>query len=358
MSPQRAGPVGRGPSAADRLGATTRLRALLPGLAAAVLIAAAATAVGRTVPILGAAVPALLIGAVLAPLLRRSSAAAPGVRFASRTVLQVSVVLLGTQLSLADIGTIGAGSLPIMLITLGVCLSGALLLGWWLGVRGNVQTLIGVGTGICGASAIAAVAPVVGAAGAEITYAVSTIFLFNIAAVVTFPWIGHLLGMDQHAFGLFAGTAVNDTSSVVAAAAVYGTAALGFAVVVKLVRTLMIVPIVVGLSVHRVRQQAPTAGAAGARGLTPRRILALVPWFIWGFLAMSGLRSTGALPTSWLPALAVVSAFLITVAMAGIGLSTDLASFRRAGLRPLLLGGLLWVLLSVTSLLVISVLGA
>lgn len=327
-----------------------RIRPLLPGLSAATLIAVAATAVGRVLPILGAAVPALVIGAVLAAVRAPGPTLRPGVRFAGRTVLQVAVVLLGTQLSLADIGRIGASSLPVMLTTLGVCLVAALLLGRLLRVRGDVQTLIGVGTGICGASAIAAVAPVVGAASAEVAYAVSTIFLFNIAAVLIFPLLGHLLGLDQHAFGLFAGTAVNDTSSVVAAAAVYGSVALGFAVVVKLVRTLMIVPIVLMLSVHEARHRSVEDQAGRSRPLGISGVVRLVPWFIGGFLLMAALRSTGAIPDTVLPLLATACSFLIAVAMAAIGLSTDAASFRRAGPRPLVLGGALWLLVSITAL--------
>jgi uncharacterized integral membrane protein (TIGR00698 family) len=329
--------------------------ALLPGLGAATVIAVTATVVGHLVPVLGAAVPALVIGAAVASVRRPGTTLQPGVRFAGRTVLQLAVVLLGTQLSLADIGRIGASSLPVMLTTLAVCLVAAFLLGRLLDVRGNVQTLIGVGTGICGASAIAAVAPVVGAASAEVAYAVSTIFLFNIAAVFVFPLVGHLMGLDQHAFGLFAGTAINDTSSVVAAAAVYGSTALGFAVVVKLVRTLMIVPIVVALTVYESRRRPSPDAIASSRRLHLRRVLRLIPWFIGGFVLMSALRSVGAIPDALLAPLAEACAFLIAVAMAAIGLSTDVATFRRAGVRPLLLGGALWLLVSVTALLLIVV---
>src|SRR5690606_4369945 len=142
----------------------------------------------------------------------------------------------GQQLTMQSTATVGGESAPAVPTTLTVCLLGACGLGRMLRTERRLTTLIGVGTGICGASAIAAVSPVIGAAGAEIAYAVSTIFLFNILAVVLFPLIGHALNLDPHTFGLFAGTAVNDTSSVVAAAGVFSTAALGFAVVVKLAR--------------------------------------------------------------------------------------------------------------------------
>jgi len=186
-------------------------------------------------------------------------------RTASKSVLQLSVVVLGSQLSLAQIAKVGLESLPVMIGTLVVCLAAAWLIGRWLGITGNLRTLIGVGTGICGASAIAAVTPVIGAIGIDVAYAISTIFLFNIAAVLVFPIVGHLLGLSQHAFGLFAGTAVNDMSSVVATATTYGPAATNFAVVVKLVRTLMIIPISLGLAASTGRRITATEGVATER---------------------------------------------------------------------------------------------
>ena len=178
------------------------------------------------------------------------------------------MVLLGAQLSIAEAARVGVSSLPVMLGTLAICLGAAWLYGRLLGIPGDLRTLIGVGTGICGGSAIAAVSPVIEAASTDVAYAISTIFLFNIAAVLAFPLLGHALGMSQQSFGLFAGTAVNDTSSVVATATTYGTAATSHAVVVKLVRTLMIIPICLGLAALTARKQRPviaTAPAAAAR---------------------------------------------------------------------------------------------
>ncbi|MGO1174250.1 MAG: YeiH family protein, partial [Actinomycetaceae bacterium] len=215
------------------------------------------------------------------------------------------------------------------------------------------RTLIGVGTGICGASAIAAVSPVIGAAGASIAYAVATIFLFNVAAVILFPLLGQLLGMDQQAFGLFAGTAVNDTSSVVAAASVVGAAAMSYAVVVKLTRTLMIIPITVTLAVRQQRRAARDAAASGEEGpgrLTAGRVVRLVPWFLVGFLLMATLTSLGAIPETLRPTIVEISSFFITMALAAIGMMTDVASFRSAGWKPLAFGGLLWVVVAVSSL--------
>lgn len=336
--------------------------AALPGVALAVVIGLAATLVGRAVPVVGGPVPAVLLGAVVGWLVRRrrqeDGGAAdlgglqPGVKFASSRVLQAAVVLLGAQLSIGEVLRIGGETLPVMLTTLVVCLVAAWGIGRLLRVSSTLRTLIGVGTGICGASAIAAVTPVVGAASAEVAYALSTIFLCNIAAVFVFPLVGHALGLSQHAFGVFAGTAVNDTSSVVATATIYGRQATDTAVVVKLVRTLMIIPIVVGLAGLEARraarsQPASVDGSGRAGGV---RVFRLVPWFLVGFLVVVLLRTVGVLPASVAPAFSTAATFLITVALAAVGVSTDFAALRRAGFRPMLLGIALWVLVAVTSL--------
>jgi uncharacterized integral membrane protein (TIGR00698 family) len=325
-----------------------RTAEVLPGLALTVPIAVVATVIGALVPVLGSALPAIMIGVAVAVIRRPGATFGPGIEYSGRFLLQVAVVLLGAQLSLGAILRVGAESLPIMLATLAVCLLGTAVIGRALGVAPRLRTLIGVGTGICGASAIAAVSPVIGALSAEISYAVSTIFVFNVLAVVLFPLLGHALGMDPHTFGLLAGTAVNDTSSVVATASFFGASALGFAVVVKLVRTLMIIPISVGLSVIESRR------SLGGQRMTLRRAIGLVPWFLVGFLAVAVLGSLGTIPAGVREAMVHVSGFLIATAMAGIGLSTDAVALRRAGWRPLLLGAILWILVTATALAVIA----
>lgn len=343
----------------DRLSA---LWARIPGLALAVAVAVVATVVGKAFPVIGGPVTGIVIGVVLAAVITPGARLTPGIGFASKTVLQASVVLLGTQISLTQIVDVGGSSLPVMLGSLTVCLLGAYWIGRWLGIVGDVRTLIGVGTGICGASAIAAVTPVIGAASVEVAYAMSTIFLFNVAAVVAFPPIGHLLGLSQHAFGLFAGTAVNDMSSVVATASTYGSEATNYAVVVKLTRTLLIIPICLVLTAmvaRRARQKArramaadgiPTAAIRSTVRATALRAVRLVPVFLVGFLVLAALNSAGWIPAGAHAGLSEVSIFLITVALSAIGLSTDLGGLKRTGPRPLVLGASLWVLVSFTSL--------
>lgn len=335
--------------------ARSRILVKVPGVVLATGIAVVATLIGRAVPLVGGPVSGIVIGVVLATVLKPGDRLRPGIRTASRFILQLSVVVLGSQLSLAQIAQVGVESFPVMLGTLAVCLAAAWLIGRWLGIVGDLRTLIGVGTGICGASAIAAVTPVIGAVSVDVAYAVSTIFLFNITAVLVFPLLGHLLGLSQHAFGLFAGTAVNDMSSVVATATTYGAAATNFAVVVKLVRTLMIIPITLGLAAwagHRVRVEDRSDVSDGQiRAARPRvNVFRLVPWFLIGFIIVAAINSLGLIPAGAHPGLSTVSVFLITVALSAIGLSTDLAGFRRTGAKPLILGASLWVIVSLTSL--------
>jgi uncharacterized integral membrane protein (TIGR00698 family) len=316
-----------------------------PGLTVAVLVAAIATVAGAVFPLVGAPVFGIVLGTLAAVVVPacRGARFADGYAVAGRSVLQLSIVVLGAGLSLRQVVEVGVGSLPVMLGTLTVALGGAWLLGRLLGVRGDTQTLIGVGTGICGASAIAATSAVVKPRQADIAYALGTIFTFNIVAVLLFPPLGHLLGMSPHAFGLWAGTAINDTSSVVAASFAYGGDAGTFGVVVKLTRTLTLIPIVIVLAVLRARRSAN-----GHEVSLPWR--KIVPVFLLGFLATATLATIGVVPASWHAPLATVATFLITTALAGIGLSLRLSDMRAAGARPLLLGGLLWLAVAASSL--------
>jgi uncharacterized integral membrane protein (TIGR00698 family) len=322
---------------------------MFPGLALALVVAGVATAFGHFAPLIGGPVFGIALGAVVATVHHPGATFTRGLSFAGKYVLQASIVVLGTGLALSQVLRVGRTSLPVMIGTLVVALTGAMVLGRLLRVPADARLLIGVGTGICGASAIAAVTAVVDVAEAEVAYAIGTIFLFNVIAVLTFPPIGHLLGLSQHAFGLWAGTAINDTSSVVAAAYTYGQSAGATAVVVKLTRTLMIIPITVGLSwfVGRRRDRTESTGTAPT-GVPWRRVF---PIFIIGFLAASALDSVGVIPGSWHHGLATLGVFLITVALSAIGLSVRLDRLRATGVPPLALGGILWVLVAVSSLL-------
>jgi uncharacterized integral membrane protein (TIGR00698 family) len=310
----------------------------LHGLLLAASVAGVAWLGAHVVPLLGPAVLALVLGFAVSVVRRSGAAARPGLIFASTLLLQVAIVCLGATLPLSELLRVGARSLPVMLGTLAVALVGAALIGRLLAVSPRLRALVGVGTGICGASAIAAVSGLVEATSLETAYAISTIFVFNLVAVIAFPPIGRALHLSSHGFGLWAGTAVNDTSSVVATAFAFGHAAGAQAVVVKLTRTTLIVPIALGLWALRKR------GETGP----PRR---LVPWFLVAFVLASLAATLGVVGTGARRPLSDVALALITVALAAIGLRSDVRGMRRIGPRPLVLGAILWVLVASVSLL-------
>lgn len=327
----------------------SRLGAPLPGLLAAIAVAAVATILGRLAPIVGAPAIAIMGGIGISLIRQPSERVRPGLGFTSKFVLQASIVVLGTGLSFHQVVTTGGSSLPVLAGTLTVALLGARLIGRALGVDNDLRTLIGVGTGICGASAIAATDAVITASEADVSYAIATIFTFNVLAVLTFPSLGRLLSLSPHAFGLWAGTAVNDLSSVVAAASIFGHGATSYAVVVKLTRTLMIIPICVVLALLRsrgTRDQACPAEKPTSLG----RFRHIVPLFIGWFLVAVVANTFGLIPSAWHSVLSQLAQVMITIALAAIGLSTRFSDIKRAGLKPLALGAMLWILVGVTSL--------
>jgi uncharacterized integral membrane protein (TIGR00698 family) len=347
----RAWPAAEGAAIASRpRRALAPLGALLPGVGCTAALAAGATVLGGVAPLVGAPVFAVLAGIVIAALRKPSARLRPGITFTSKKVLQGSIVLMGLGLSLGQVLSTGARSLPVLLGTLVAALAMAWLAGRLLGLRGDTRTLIGVGTAICGASAIAATDAVIGADEADVSYSIATIFTFNIVAVLAYPSLGHVLGLSQHSFGLWAGTAINDVSSVVAASAIYGHAAASYGVIVKLTRTLAIIPICLGLAAlrsRRSRRMEDVTGQPAARGFSMRRI---VPVFIIAFVAAVAANTAGLVPAGWHHGLSDLSTWMITAALAAIGLSTDVRHIRRAGLRPLALGAVLWITVGLTSL--------
>lgn len=312
------------------------------GFLLCIAVAIVATALGHFVPVVGAPVFSILIGVAIAVFATPKTEWRSGIRFASKTLLQWSIVLLGAHLSVAEIAHGGARSLPVMLGTLVITLALAFLVGRALGLDRDLRRLLGVGTAICGGSAIAALSSVIEADQADIAYALGAVFLFNVVAVLVFPVLGHLMHLSQSAFGLWAGTAINDTSSVVAAAFGYGHEAGTTGVIVKLTRTLLIVPIVVFYAWRRMQ-----ALRAEGRGVDWRSIM---PWFVLWFLIAATLNSLGWIPGVVQTPLQNLALFAIVVALAGVGLGTDIAKIKSAGFRPLALGAILWAAIAVSSL--------
>lgn len=219
----------------------------LPGIGLATVLALPAWLIGSYFPIVGSPVIGILLGLMLS-FWRKPAALHPGVVFTSKKVLQYAIILMGFGLNLFNILHVGGQTLLLMIFTLTAAFLSAYLAGKLLRTEGRTTTLIAVGTAICGGSAIAAAAPVIRAKDEEVAHSISTIFLFNVIAAFLFPFLGHLFGMSNDQFGLWAGTAINDTSSVVAAGYTYSHDAGNLAVIVKLTRTLMIIPVTLALA--------------------------------------------------------------------------------------------------------------
>lgn len=321
---------------------------LAPGLALAGALALLAWRIGLALPLLGGAVLAIVLGVLLRAAWAPRPAFEPGVRFAGKRVLQASIVLLGFGLDLGEVARTGVQSLGVTLATLALAFATAWALGRALRVPVKLAALVGVGTAICGGSAIAAVAPILRPDEHDTAFAISTIFLFNLVAVLVFPPLGHLMGMDDAQFGLWAGTAINDTSSVVAAGYAYSQAAGDQATIVKLARATMIVPVCLALAgalAWRARRRTdgrPSAPAA--------RLGAIFPWFILWFVAASALRTAGLVPVALQDWLHAAGGLAMVLALAAIGLSADLRRMRATGARPVLLGLGVWAAVAIGSL--------
>lgn len=318
------------------------LRTRIPGIILAAVLAMPAWLIGNAVPIVGSPIIGIVLGLLLA-FWRRPEWLQEGLSFTGKKILQYSIVLMGFGLNLLNVVHVGGQTLELMIFTLTASFLTAFFVGKWLGVEGKTQTLIGVGTSICGGSAIAATAPVIKADGQEVAHAISTIFLFNILAAFLFPFVGHLLGMDAHTFGLWAGTAINDTSSVVAAGYSFSHAAGNFAVIVKLTRTLMIIPVTLFLAIYTSRK---TTGADKGN----YHLSKIFPWFVLGFLLASIISTVLPLPAALVGSLVLIGKYMIIMAMVSIGLNTNLIALVRSGVRPILLGFICWLVLSLTSL--------
>ena len=308
---------------------------LLKALGFSFVVAAAAYVCGGLLPVVGGPAFGIIFGIILGNLGLKP--ALPGNAFgkASSRLLSCSLALLGFGLSFAQVLAAGESSLWVMLFTLLLAFAAAWLMGRLLKIPYRMTALIGMGTAICGGSAISALAPIIKAKEDEVAYAVSTIFLYNLAAVFIFPPLGHLLGLSDLGFGLWAGTAVNDTSSVLATAYSFGPASGDWAAVVKLTRTTLIVPLCFIFAIL-------TAWRESENKIRPRQIARTFPKFVIFFLLASCLTSPHLIPLSVSNALYETAKLLIIWALACVGLAADLRRMAKSGLRPFALGLCVW----------------
>lgn len=325
-----------------------------PGVLLCLLIAVPAWLLGRALPVIGGPVFAILIGMAVALGWKDQTAVREGIGFTSKKILQYAVVLLGFGMNLSEIAKVGAQSLPIIVSTISTSLLLSFLLCRLLKMPANISTLVGVGSSICGGSAIAATAPVIGADDEEIAQAISVIFLFNIIAALVFPALGGALGLSDQGFGLFAGTAVNDTSSVTAAAAAWdglhpGANTLNTATIVKLTRTLAIIPITLALALWRTYKTEKQEKQRGEKFSLKK----VFPFFILFFILASVITTAGAaagVPAAVFAPFKTLSKFFIVMAMAAIGLNTDLVKLVKTGGKPILMGLCCWIGIACVSL--------
>jgi uncharacterized integral membrane protein (TIGR00698 family) len=334
------------------------------GLVLCLIIAVPSWVLGKKFPVIGGAVIAILAGMIVTLFWKEKKEFEAGIKFTSKKILQWAVVLLGFGLNLNVILETGRQSLPIIISTITTSLVVAFLLCKIMNIPGKISTLVGVGSSICGGSAIAATAPVIDADDEEVAQAISVIFFFNVMAALIFPAFGKMIGFDTtsgEAFGIFAGTAVNDTSSVTAAASTWdsmwnlGSATLDTAVTVKLTRTLAIIPITLVLALIRTRREKKN-GEAGKK-VSLKQIF---PFFILYFIAASIITTIAVslgVDSSVFDGVKQLSKFFIVLAMAAIGLNTDIVKLIKTGGKPLVMGFCCWVGIASVSLMMQKVLG-
>ena len=324
------------------------------GVLLCLIISAPAWFLGKAFPVIGGPVFAILIGMAMAPFVKGKDFLRPGVTFTSKKILQYAVIVLGFSMNLATVVQKGREALPIILATITTSLVIAFILSRALKLPGKTSILIGVGSSICGGSAIAATAPVIDADDSEIAQSISVIFFFNIIAALLFPALGSALGLSNEGFGLFAGTAINDTSSVTAAASawdgMHGSNTLEAATIVKLTRTLAIIPITLFLACYRTGKEKK----ASERSISIQKVF---PTFVLFFLLASIITTVFPIPAGIVNSLKDLSKLFIIMAMGAIGTNTDLIKLIRTGKKPLLLGFCCWLGISVVSLVLQVVLG-
>jgi uncharacterized integral membrane protein (TIGR00698 family) len=300
--------------------------------APALMLQSRLTVSGKTV--VSAVAVAIVLGVLIRNLCGLAEACKPGVSFAVKRLLRVGIALLGAQLSLGQVLRTGATAVLVVATCIVLAILVVRFLSTRMGLSDRLGTLLGVGTSICGVSAIVATAPAIEAKQEETSMAVATITIFGLLAVVVYPLLGRALGLSDVVFGTWAGTAVNDTSQVIAAGLIYSQAAGEVATVVKLTRNLFMAPVIVVLSSWYLRKRQGS-GVRGQKGISLKNV---VPGFVLGFVAMAVLNSLGILPPMALDLIRTASSWLIVGALAGVGLETNLASLRAIGFRPFYAG--------------------
>lgn len=325
------------------------IKGYIKGLVLVGVIALLAMVVDGYFPnnLMGPSVFALVLGMLLNRFYSKDDSFKNGVDFSSKTILRMGIILMGISLSFGQVMVVGKYALVLMAFTLTTAFGGGYLLGRLFKVDWKLTSLLSFSTAICGGSAVATLGPVIEAKNRDIAYAISATFIFDILTVILFPYMGMLLGMGDTGFGLWVGTAINDTSSVVAAGYAFSDVAGSFAMIVKLTRTLFIVPIVLIYAAIYTKKQQINKKVS---------IRSIFPWFILGFILMVAIRSTGILPINSVNGIAKLSKFLMVMALGAIGLKTSISELKGVGIKPMVLGVSIDTLVVVVALVMQAVL--
>ena len=304
--------------------------------------------------LLGASIIALFAGTIINSFFHPAWIK-PALKFTSKKILKGAIILLGASLSVSTIMTVGKMTFFVMLFTFAMCFGGGFFIRKLFKLNWKLSNLISAGTGICGGSAVAAIAPVIDADDKDIAFAMSSTFLFDMVMIALYPLMGKALGMTDIAYGIWAGTSVNDTASVVASGYAFSEIAGDFATMVKLTRTIAIIPTVLVFAYigTRVKQRELKAANNGQKV----NMVKIIPWFIGGFLLLAILNSVGFIPVAASGVMKGTSKFLMVTALAAIGLGTSITDFKKAGLKPMFYGITIDTLVTLTALVVIWCMG-
>ena len=326
------------------------------GLLICFSVSAASVLLERLIPgeLLGASIIALFMGTIINHFFHPKWIK-PALKFASKRILKGAIILLGASLSVNTILSVGRMTFFVMIFTFAMCFGAGCFIRRLFGLNWKLSNLISAGTGICGGSAVAAIAPVIDADDKDIAFAMSSTFLFDMLMIALYPLMGRALGMSDIAYGIWAGTSVNDTASVVASGYAFSEAAGDFATMVKLTRTIAIIPTVLVFAWIGVRVKKKEMQASGDGSKVDMK--KIIPWFIGGFLLLAIINSIGLIPAAVSAAMKRASKFLMVTALAAIGLNTSLADFKKAGLAPMFYGITIDTLVTLTALAVIWCMG-
>lgn len=319
------------------------------GVAICFAVAGLSIVVERFIPgeLLGASIIALFMGTIINSFFHPAWIK-PALKFTSKRILKAAIILLGASLSINTIMSVGKMTFFVMIFTFAMCFGGGYFVRRIFGLNWKLSNLISAGTGICGGSAVAAIAPVIDADDKDIAFAMSSTFLFDMVMVALYPIMGKALGMSDIAYGIWAGTSVNDTASVVASGYAFSEIAGDFATMVKLTRTIAIIPTVLVFAYigTRLKQKELKAANHGQKV----NLVKIIPWFIGGFLLLAILNSLGFIPAAASEIMKGTSKFLMVTALAAIGLGTSITDFKKAGLKPMFYGITIDTLVTLTAL--------